>query len=121
MQVKDPTKTNASTFGKGKRPNIVIGPDSPGIFYNISKGIKNFEKGYTMRPYYDQVRNKEVDKFPGPTKYTPKGFNAVKNIAKTTGPRSTIHDKQLVKYPSPQKHVTPSEFYKKRKSLSFTK
>lgn len=109
------------SFAKGKRPNITLGPNSPGIFYNISREIRNFQKGFTMRPYYQRARNKEADKFPGPTKYTPKGLNRTKNIAKTTAPRSTIHDKELVKYPDPQKHVTPSEFYKTRKSLSFTK
>lgn len=111
----------AHLFGKGDRPNIVLGPDAPGIYYDISREIKNSKKGYTMRPFYEQVKNKDVEKFPGPTKYNPRELESKRKIITFTGPRSEMHDKELVKYPSPQKHVTSSEFYKKRKSLSFTK
>jgi ketol-acid reductoisomerase len=35
--------------------------------------------------------------------------------------QAELYEKDLIKYPSPQKHVTSSDFYKTRKSLSFTK
>lgn len=72
LHSKDPMNATAHVFGTGDRPNIVLGPDAPGIYYDISREIKNSKKGYTMRPYYEQVKNKDVERFPGPTKYNPK-------------------------------------------------
>ena len=34
---RDPMNATAHVFGTGERPNEVIGPDAPGIFYQISK------------------------------------------------------------------------------------
>ena len=52
MHSKDPMNATAHIFGNGDRPNVVIGPDAPGIFYEISQEIKQNGKGFTMRPFY---------------------------------------------------------------------
>lgn len=54
--------STAYVFGTGNRPNVVLGPDAPGKYYdNIGKNMKEPGKGFTMRPYYEGVKNKDVE------------------------------------------------------------
>ena len=74
-----------------------------------------------MRPFYEGVKNKDVANFPAPNHYNPKELESKKKIISFTGQRSELYEKDLIKYPSPQKHVTSSDFYKSNKNQSFTK
>lgn len=53
-------RATAHIFGSADRPNIVLGPDAPGLFYEISQDIKSPGKGKTMGPFYEGVKNKEM-------------------------------------------------------------
>lgn len=65
----------ATVFGKGNRPNYINSRDAPGIFYEGGddyKNLKKYAKGYTMRPYYERVKSKDLEGFPAPNHYNPK-------------------------------------------------
>lgn len=49
----------AYVFGSGDRPKVCNGPDAPGIYYEISNNIKQPGKGYSIRPFYEGVKNKD--------------------------------------------------------------
>lgn len=48
----------AHVFGTGKRPDYIIGPDASNKFDYYKKDMKVPGAGYTMRPYYEGVKNK---------------------------------------------------------------
>lgn len=112
----------AHSFGKSEK---LLNPKFEGTlpikYYDIAKELKQPGKGYTMRPFYEGVKNKDSENFPAANHYNPKFLDSRKKIISFTGPRSELYNKELIKYPNPQKYVTASEFYQKRKSLSFTK
>ena len=61
-----------TVFGTGNRPKYINGKDAPGMYYDIGQSIKQPGKGYTMRPFYEGVKNKDVEEFPAPNRYNPK-------------------------------------------------
>lgn len=61
-----------------------------------------------MRPYYQGVKNKDFQNFPAANHYNPKFIESRKKIISFTGKRSQLYNKDLIKYPNPQKYVTPS-------------
>lgn len=119
---RDQFNSTGFSFGNSQKlPDNKFNGTTPVKYYDIRKDIKQPGKGFTMRPYYDGIKNKDAEEFPAPNHYNPKLLESNRKIINYTGPRSELYEKDLVKYPSPQKHVTSPEFYKTRKSLSFTK
>lgn len=89
--------------------------------YNLAGDIKNPNKGWTIRSHQSASKVEKKELSPGPNEYTIKDLSPKKNAVIGKGNRSELYVKDHVNNPSPHNYVTSPEFFKRRKSLSFTK
>lgn len=66
--------------------------------------------GYSFRKKFSIVSNKDAKDSPSPDQYNPKYSESGQNIISFKGPRSTMHNEQVARYPSPDKYANQPQY-----------